>query len=113
PSPSVLRPQCPRTHREPETTDESLAYDNFHGIDSLVPPRAPASSTVRQCATRVQAWPGRHRVEAAWLALCLRPLAALGQEQESGGSGGEARRGRGLGQMTHPHSLPCERSGEK
>ena len=25
---------------------------------------------------------GRHRVEAAWLALCLQPLAALGQEQE-------------------------------
>src|SRR5262249_46735485 len=103
---------CKVHDAEPELARLSrLRKSQIKGL--LVPPRAPASSTVRQCATRVQAWPGRHRVEAAWLALCLRPLAALGQEQESGGSGGEAGRGRGLGQMTHPHSLPCERSGEK
>src|SRR5262249_16120020 len=35
PKPSVLRPQCPRTY-QPQTPHESLAYDNFHGIDSLV-----------------------------------------------------------------------------
>jgi hypothetical protein len=40
-----------------------------------------------------------HRVETARLALCLRPLAALGQERESGGTGGEARNGGGLGPL--------------
>jgi hypothetical protein len=39
----------------------------------------------------------RHRVEAPWLDLPLRPLTALDQEQESGGSGGEAGRRGGLG----------------
>src|SRR6516165_6268219 len=47
------------------------------------PARAPASSTVRPCATRVQARARRHRIEAPWLALPFRPVAALGQEQES------------------------------
>ena len=44
----------------------------------------------------------RHRVEAPWLALPLRPLTALDQEQESKAPGGEARSGGGLGEMT-PH----------
>jgi hypothetical protein len=52
-------------------------------------------------------------LEASWLALPLWPLAALGQDEEPGGSSGEARRGGGLGQMTRTHSLPCERWGEK
>src|SRR5215813_10841282 len=56
-----------------------------------------ASSTVRPYATRVQARARRHRIEAPWLALLLRPLAALGQEQESGGTGGQARSRGGLG----------------
>jgi hypothetical protein len=33
--------------------------------------------------------------------LPLRPVAALGQEQESGSTSGEARSGGGLGEMTH------------
>ena len=45
------------------------------------PARAPASSTVRPYATRVQARARRHRIEAPWLALPLRPVAALDQEQ--------------------------------
>jgi len=39
-------------------------------------------------------------LEASWLALPLRPVAALGQEQESGMCGGEARGGGRLGTMT-------------
>ena len=54
------------------------------------------STTARPCATRVQARARRHRIEAPWLALLLRPLAALGQEQESGGTGGQTRSGGGL-----------------
>jgi hypothetical protein len=50
-------------------------------------------------------------LEASWLALPLWPLAALGQDEEPGGSSGEARRG--LGQMTRTHSLPRELWGEK
>jgi hypothetical protein len=48
----------------------------------------------------------RHRVEAAGLALSLRPLARLAQVQEPGGSGSEARGGRGLGQVTRRAELP-------
>jgi hypothetical protein len=40
-------------------------------------------------------------------------LARLAQNEERRCSGGEARRARGLGQMTHTHSLPHERWGEK
>src|SRR5262249_18491435 len=58
-----------------------------------------ASSTVKPCATRVQARARRHRIEAPWLAIPLRPLAALGQEQESGGTSGQARSGGGLVEM--------------
>src|SRR5580704_14941940 len=42
----------------------------------------------------------KHRIEGAWLALPLRPVAALDQEQESGGTGGETRGGGGLDVMT-------------
>jgi hypothetical protein len=38
-----------------------------------------------------------NRVETARLALCLRPLTTLDQEQEPTASGGEARSRRGLG----------------
>jgi hypothetical protein len=37
----------------------------------------------------------------------------LAQNEELGCTCGEARGGRGLGQMTRTHSLPCERWGEK
>jgi hypothetical protein len=37
-------------------------------------------------------------IEAPWLALPLRPLATLGEEQEPGGTSGQARSGGGLGQ---------------
>jgi hypothetical protein len=48
---------------------------------------------------RVQARPRMHRIKAPWLALPLRPVAALGQDEEPGMCGGEAR-GRGrLGPM--------------
>src|SRR5215471_2943609 len=41
-----------------------------------------------------------HRIEAARLALPLRPLTALAQEQESGSTSGQTRSRRGLGEMT-------------
>src|SRR5262249_21316756 len=46
---------------------------------------------------RLQAGPRGHRVEAPWLALPLRPLTALDQEQESSSTDGQARSGGGLG----------------
>jgi hypothetical protein len=49
---------------------------------------------------RVQVRPRRHRIEAPWLALPLRPVAALGQEQEPKAPGGEARGGGRLDEMT-------------
>src|SRR6266511_6468766 len=71
-----------------------------HCAAVLVPPaRAPASSTARPCATRAQARARRHRIEAPWFALPLRPLTALDQEQKSGGTGGQARSRGGLGQV--------------
>src|SRR5438128_477779 len=54
----------------------------------------------------------RNRVEAEGLGLPFRPLARLTQDEELGCTCGEARGGRGLGQMTRPHSLPFERWGE-
>jgi hypothetical protein len=42
----------------------------------------------------------RHRVEAARLALCLRPIAGLAQEQEPGLRSCEAGSGGGLGTVT-------------
>jgi hypothetical protein len=38
-------------------------------------------------------------IEAPWLALLLRPLATLGEEQESGGPSDQARSGGGLDEM--------------
>ena len=49
---------------------------------------------------RLQARTRRHRVEAAWLALPLRPVAALDQEQEPKAPGSEARGRGGLGSGT-------------
>ena len=51
----------------------------------------------RLCA-RLPSWPRRHRLQAQGLKLSLRPLPRLAQDEEPGGSGGEARRGRRLGQ---------------
>src|SRR5215471_9636232 len=42
--------------------------------------------------------PRRHRLQAQELKLSLRPLARLAEDEEPGGSGGEARRRRRLGQ---------------
>src|SRR5215471_19877752 len=42
--------------------------------------------------------PRRHRLQAQELKLSLRALAGLAQDEEPGGSGGEARRRRGLGE---------------
>ena len=50
-------------------------------------------------AARLQDGPGGHRVEAARLALSLGPLARLAEVQKSGGAGGQAGGGRGLGKM--------------
>jgi hypothetical protein len=50
--------------------------------------------------------PGRvHRRRAFQRSLNRMPA----QDEESGGAGGEARGGRGLGQMTRTHSLPLGR----
>jgi hypothetical protein len=54
----------------------------------------------------------RHCLEAEGLGLLLRTLAGLAQDEEPDCTSGQARGGRGLGQMTRTHSLPCERSGE-
>jgi hypothetical protein len=54
---------------------------------------------------RVQARPRRHRIEAPWLALPFRSLTALGQEQESGGTGSEAG-GRGRLELEHGRTSP-------
>jgi hypothetical protein len=52
--------------------------------------------------------PRGHRIEAPWLALPLRPVPALGQEQESGSTGSQARsRGR-LGRRSPPMSVAPE-----
>jgi len=59
----------------------------------------PAGYIAPCLATRLQARPRRHRVEAPWLALPLRPVAVLGQDEELGMCGGDARGGRGLGQI--------------
>ena len=53
--------------------------------------------TERPC---VQARARRHRVEAPRLALPLRSVAALDQEQEPGGTSRQARSGGGLDEMT-------------
>jgi bifunctional non-homologous end joining protein LigD len=50
--------------------------------------------------------------KAARLTLPFWKIDGLAQVQEPGGSGCEARRGRGLGQMTRTHSLPRERWGD-
>src|SRR5262249_583048 len=42
--------------------------------------------------------PRRHHLQAQGLKLSLRPLARLAEDEEPGGSGGEARRRRRLGQ---------------
>src|SRR5262245_54616004 len=47
--------------------------------------------------SRPQTRARRQRVEAPWLALLLRALTALDQEQEPGGTGGEAGGRGGLG----------------
>jgi putative tryptophan/tyrosine transport system substrate-binding protein len=65
-------------------------------------PRHPVQRAYRgrrpdRFRSRLQNGTRRHRVEAPRLALPLRSLAALDQEQESGGTGGEARGRRGLG----------------
>ena len=88
------------------------------GVDGLLrdktrKPGKPTlpTATVQKVSLRDGA--RRHCLEAARLTLPLRPLARLTQDEEPGCSGGEARRERGLGQMTRTHSLPCERWGEK
>jgi hypothetical protein len=53
---------------------------------------------------RLQDGARRHCVEAQELALPLRPLPGLAQEQEPGVRGGGARGGGGLGQMTEGES---------
>jgi hypothetical protein len=67
----------------------------------------------RRVSARLQARARRHRIEAPCFALPVRPLTALGQDEELGMCGGEAGGRRGLGQMRHTHSLPRERLGKK
>jgi len=52
----------------------------------------------RSLSRLLRALARRHRIEAAWLDLPLRPLAALDQVEEPGGTSGQARSGGGLGQ---------------
>jgi hypothetical protein len=59
---------------------------------------------------RLQTRARGHRVEAPWLDLPLRPVAALDQKQESGGPSGQARGGGGLGEMTRRTSAGGFRS---
>jgi len=55
------------------------------------PPWHPVQRPRLQDGTR------RHRVETEGFRLPFRPLSRLAQNEEPGGSGGEAGRGRGLG----------------
>ena len=50
-----------------------------------------------------------HRVEAARLALPLRPVEGLAQDEEPGGTGGEARGRAGLGAMSKRKLKPWMR----
>jgi hypothetical protein len=73
---------------------------------------------------RLSSWPTIHRElnvkrpplsdpeRSAGFRLPFRPLAGLAQDEEPDCTTGQARSGRGLGQMTRTHSLPCERWGE-
>jgi hypothetical protein len=57
----------------------------------------------RRCVpARLQDGPGGDRLKAAGIALQVRPIARLAQVQESGCARGEARGGRGLGQIAMP-----------
>ena len=55
------------------------------------------ATMARRLPPRLQDGARRHRVEAQGLALPLRPLARLAQDEEPGVRGGEARSRRGLG----------------
>jgi hypothetical protein len=71
--------------------------------DNSVPPLSLEIERARiKCSLvrpRLQDGTRRHRVEAARLALPLRAIARLAEVQEPSSSGGEARRGKGLGSV--------------
>ena len=70
------------------------------------PERAPgAPGGRRRVPARLQDGAGGDRLEAAGIALSIWPFAGLAQVQESGGSGGEAGSGRGLGELILERSL--------
>jgi hypothetical protein len=50
---------------------------------------------------------GRHRLEAAGIALPVRKVAALAQVQESDCASGEARGGRGMGSLISTGAIGC------
>src|SRR5262249_3015450 len=102
--------KCPlRPCRLPVLSRPSAALDKkiLSGPLGFCPLRAlPPSARGRRpdrFRPRLQDGTRRHRVEAQGLHLPLRPLARLAQDEEPGGTGREARRGRGLGQMTRTH----------
>ena len=66
------------------TGGQSPVYQDRQGLDD------PGRRAERDVPARLQARPGRHRVEAAGLALPRRPLARLAQGQEPRRAGGEA-----------------------
>jgi hypothetical protein len=91
----------------------ALRIDLFlhqQGLDT----RTPAGKAMFQMMG-VSTWLRRHRVETARLALPLRPLTALGQEQESSGTSGQTRsRGRlGQREMNAPISNTPLRQGAR
>src|SRR5262245_47517254 len=59
---------------------------------------------------RLQARLGRHRLQAEGLALPVRPLARLAQDEEPRSACGEARGGRGLDNMTERRSAAVTKS---
>ena len=63
----------------------------------LAPQRAHRSRRSHRVRARLQDGTRRHCVEAQGLGLSFGALARLAQDEEPGGSGGEAGGGRGLG----------------
>ena len=89
--------------REPiEVRKATLASILRKSRPRRAPERAPGARLRPDgVPARLQDGAGRDRLEAAGIALPIRPIARLAQVQEPGRAGGEAGGGRGLGEMTH------------
>jgi hypothetical protein len=92
----------PREHNPLEVRKATLASivaKASPGIRFNEPHGRRRPDRLRPC---LQTWTRRHRLEAQGFCLPFRPLARLAQDEEPGGSGGEAGSGGGLGALTSP-----------